>query len=131
MSLAVMPIRSVPWAAAGPAGQSGSARARSRVAMRLMTILLGDEVTAGGVAGSHGMERRRGGRAVPARDRAPGRERAAGRQRDQVRRRSRDRDERAALLAAAHGGLHEPGGVRVRGAAEQLADRGLLDDAPA
>src|SRR5258708_36786544 len=109
MSLAVMPIRRVPWAAAGPAGQSGSAKARSRVAMRLMTILLGDEVTAGGVTGSHGMERRRGGRAVPARDRAPGRERAARRQRDQVRRRARDRAGRTALLGPAPAGRQEPG----------------------
>src|SRR5512137_2037776 len=111
MSLAVMPIRSVPWAWAGPVGESGNTRARSRMTMRLMTILLGDEVAAGGVAGGHGVERGRGGRARLACDRAPGRERAAGGQGGQVGRRAGDRDERAALLAAAHGGLHQPDGI--------------------
>src|SRR6266850_8216665 len=137
MSLAVMPIRSVPWAEAGPGRESGgttetsgaSSRARSRMTKRLMASLLGDEVTAGGVAGGHGVERWGRGRADRERARTPRRERAAGRQRGEVRGRARDRDERAPLLAPAHGGLHQPGGVRVRGAPEQLADRRLLDDA--
>src|SRR5512138_2829082 len=126
MSLAVMPIRRVPWAWAGPVGESGNTRARSRMTRRLMTILLGDEVAAGSVAGGHGVERGRGGRARLERDRAPRREGAAERQRGQVGRRAGDRDERAALLTAAHSGLHQAGGVGMRGAAEQVADGGLL-----
>src|SRR6266851_10181699 len=98
MSLAVMPIRRVPCARAGPVSKSGSAMARSRMTMRFMTSLLGDEVTAGGVAGGHGVERRGRGRADLERAGAPRRERAAGRQRDEVRRRAGDRNERAALL---------------------------------
>src|SRR6185295_16898622 len=111
MSLAVMPIRSVPWAAADPIRVSGrameSSRARSRMRKRLMTGLLGDEVTAGDVAGGHGMEGRGGGHADLDRARAARRERAARRQRGEVRGPARDRAERAALLPATHGGLHE------------------------
>src|SRR5712664_844954 len=121
MSLAVMPMRSVPCASATPVGDSARTVARSRVTMRLMAILLGDEVTAGGVAGGHGTRRRRRGAAHVEDARAARGERAARWQHGQVRRRAGNGDERPALLAAAHRGLHEPPGVRMRGTTEQLA----------
>src|SRR6266516_355235 len=102
-----MPIRSVPCASAGPDDDAERTRATSTMTMRLMTSLLGDEMTTGDVAGGHGMRGRQHGQAVAAHAGTARRERATRRQGDEVRGRPGNGHERLALLTAPHRRLHQ------------------------